>query len=96
MNLGLTWQNGVEDAEDQPSKIEGFLTTIGKLRNAESHKDVVGIEKWTKHLEQKQKVGLHKRKCTINTPPLDSSRRVTAAANTSQNNLFYIAANKLP
>lgn len=44
----------------------------------------------------KTKVGLHKRKCTINTPPLDSSRRVTAAANTSQNNVFYIAANKLP
>lgn len=54
MNPGLTWQNGIEDAEDQPSKIEGFLTTVVKLRNAESHEDVVGIEKWTKHLEQKK------------------------------------------
>lgn len=45
MNLGHTWQNGVEDAKDQPSKIEGFLTTVAKLRNAESHKDVVGIKK---------------------------------------------------
>lgn len=55
MNLGHTWQNGVEDAKDQPSKIEGFLTTVAKLRNAESHKDVVGIKKWTKHLERKRK-----------------------------------------
>lgn len=54
MNPGLTWQNGIEDAEDQPSKIEGFLTTVVKLRNAESHEDVVGIEKRTKHLEQKK------------------------------------------
>lgn len=45
MDLGLTWQDGVEDAEDQPSKVEGFLATVTKLRNAESHKDVVGIEK---------------------------------------------------
>lgn len=45
MDLGLTWQDGVEDTEDQPSKVEGFLTTVAKLRNAESHKDVVGIEK---------------------------------------------------
>lgn len=53
MDLGPTWQDGVEDAEDQPSKVESFLTAVAKLRNAESHKDVVGIEKWTKHLEQK-------------------------------------------
>ena len=39
------WQNGVEDAQDQPSKIKGFLTTVAKLRNAEPHKDVVGIKK---------------------------------------------------
>lgn len=54
MDPGLTWQNGVEDAQDQPSKIKGFLTTVAKLRNAEPHKDVVGIKKWTKHLEQKK------------------------------------------
>lgn len=53
MDLGPTWQDGVEDAEDQPSKVESFLTAVAKLRNAESHKDVVGIEKRTKHLEQK-------------------------------------------
>lgn len=45
MDPGLTWQNGVEDAQDQPSKIKGFLTTVAKLRNAEPHKDVVGIKK---------------------------------------------------
>lgn len=45
MDLGPTWQDGVEDAEDQPSKVESFLAAVAKLRNAESHKDVVGIEK---------------------------------------------------
>lgn len=45
MDLSFTWQDGVEDTKDQPSKVEGFLATVAKLRDAESHKDVVGIEK---------------------------------------------------
>lgn len=49
-HLGLTWQDGIENAEDQPSQIEGFLTYVPKWRDAESHKDVVSIKKRTNHL----------------------------------------------
>lgn len=40
----LTWQDGVKDTEDHGPQVKQLQTDAAKLRDAQPHKNVIGIE----------------------------------------------------
>lgn len=51
---GPTWQDGVEDTENQGPQVEKLQTDASELRDAQPHKDVVGVEQTSQHLNERR------------------------------------------
>jgi len=51
---GPTWQDGVEDTENQGPQVETLQTDASELRDAQPHKDVVGVEQTSQHLNERR------------------------------------------
>lgn len=40
----LTWQDGIKDTEDHGPEVKQLQTDAAELRDAQSHKNVIGIK----------------------------------------------------
>lgn len=47
----FTWQDGVKDTEDHSFKVKELQTDTAKLRDAQSHKHIIGIKQTAEDLE---------------------------------------------
>lgn len=49
--LDLTWQDGVKDTEDHGPQVKPLQNDAAKLRDAQPHENVIGIEQTAEHLQ---------------------------------------------
>lgn len=47
----FTWQDGVKDTQDHSFKVKELQTDTAKLRDAQSHKHIIGIKQTAEDLE---------------------------------------------